>query len=55
MFATMFGAMYHLSQIKKVFVLPQPFNQHFYNMCKLSIFPGHISDKYVKSINAVNT
>ncbi len=34
------GATCHFSQINKVFILPQPFSQHFYN--SLSIFPGSI-------------
>ncbi len=28
-FVKIVGALYHLSQINKVFILPQPFNQHF--------------------------
>ncbi len=33
-FGKMFSAMHHLSQINKVFILPQPFNQTFYNIYK---------------------
>ncbi len=28
--------MHHLSQINKVFIVPQPFNQHFYNNYKFT-------------------
>ncbi len=34
------GANCHISQFNKVFILIQPFSQHFYN--SISIYPGPI-------------
>ncbi len=41
-----FYALY-LSEINKVFILSQPFNQRFTIFVSLSIFPGPISNNYV--------
>lgn len=47
------GATYHLSKIKKVFILAHPFNQHSYNIYKLkhiSSYPNFLlTNKYINN------